>query len=366
MHRMPVPPRWPTAVALMLLPFVTAALPSSALAQQATPAKVIVMTGSPQGSTSVAMYWIGKPLGFQAEENIDAEVLTVPGGNVAQSAQLVLSGKADAALMSPDTVLVPTSQGRDVGLVFAYNFYQRPTYKLLVSPTSGITSVAQLKGKAVGIGSRGNPAEPMLKAFLADAGMQISDIDLQPVGVDIPAAQALKNGQISALLGVAPAWAVWDAAGYAFTALPTPKIFEQLIGSGVAVARQSLKDPAKRDALMRFFRTWAKSTVFVNANPEAAMRVNFESFPLAKPRNLSDADALKQGVRAQAIVLQDYGSNVDGKWGAYHPTAFRRYVDYLGLSEKIADVDALWTNDLTAGINDFDAEAVRRKAATYK
>jgi len=216
------------------------------------PAKVIVMTGSPQGSPSVAMYWIGKPLGFQAEENIDGEVLTVPGGNVAQSAQLVVSGKADAALMSPDTVLAPTSQGKDVGLVYVYNFYQRPTYKLLVASDSGITSVAQLKGKPVGIAARGNPAEPMLRAFLADANLTIGVVDLQPVGVDFPAAQALKNGQISALLAISPARAVWEARGYQFNALPTPKRFEQLIGSGVAVSRDSLKNPFQSHLSGRF------------------------------------------------------------------------------------------------------------------
>ena len=337
-----------------------------AYSQGAKPAKVIVLTGTPQGSPSAPVYWIGKALGFQAQENVDAEVQTVPGGNVAQSAQLVASGGADAALMSPDTVLVPTSQGKDPGLVYIYNFYQRPSYQLVVSTDSGIKSVAQLRGKPVGIAARGNPAEPMLKAFLAEAHLTLDDVELQPVGVAVPAAQALKNHEIAALLAISPARAAWVAAGYSFTALPAPKIFQQLVGSGVAVARSSLQDPAKRDALTRFLRTWAESTVFVKADPEAAVKLDFAMFPQAKPRGLSDGDAVKQGMQAQAIVMADYDINVDGKWGFYRPEAFRNYVDYLGLSAKIPNVQNLWSNDLIADVNKFDATAIIAKAKSYQ
>ena len=329
-------------------------------ARAADPAKVTVMTAVAQGSTTVPVYWIGKDLGFNKEQNIDASVLTVPNGNTAQGAQLVASGQADAFLTSIESVVVPASLGRNTGLVFVYDFYERPQWRLLVPKGSGITSVAQLKGKTVGIPTPGNPAEPMLKAFLTDGGLTMNDVTVQAVGVEIPAAQALKSGQVAAVLAVTLSSAIWQAAGYDFVPLPEPAAFNDLIGPAIAVARTSLNDPAKRDAMVRFLRTLAMSCVFAKTNPKAAIEADYRLFPTAKPRGMSDADGLAQGMRAQASVIDGYTKPFGGRWGAFPPNAFEKYASFLGL--KIPNIDTLWTNDLIDDVNKFDAGAVEKQA----
>lgn len=329
-------------------------------ARAAEPAKVTVMTAVAQGATTVPVYWIGKDLGFNKQESIDASVLTVPNGNTAQGAQLVASGQADAFLTSIESVVVPASLGRNTGLVFVYDFYQRPQWRLLVSKESGITGVAQLKGKTVGIPTPGNPAEPMLKAFLSDGGLTMGDVTVQSVGVEIPAAQALKTGQVAAVLAVILSSAIWQAAGYDFVALPEPSAFNDLIGPAIAVARTTLNDPARRDAIVRFLRTLAMSCVFAETNPKAAIEADYRLFPTAKPRGVSDAEAVAQGMRAQASVIDGYTKPFGGRWGAFPPNAFAKYASFLGL--KIADIDTLWTSELIGDVNKFNAGDVEKQA----
>lgn len=357
---------WLGLAAILFAATTSASVAQTAPAPKGAPDKLTVMMGIAQGTPSVAIYWTGKEAGFYAEENIEADVLTVPNGNLAQGVQLVMSGQADAVLTSIESVVVPAASGKDTGLVFVYNFFQRPNWRMLVRDDGSIKSASELKGKTVGILAPGNPSEPLLHTFLAEAGLSPNDVKVQAVGLELPAAQALKNGQIDALLTVTLVAAVWETVGLHFNTLPAPAQFNQLIGPSVAVPRASLRDPAKRSAIVRFLRNWAKSAVFVQANPEAAIRFNYKMFPQAKPRGASDAEAIKTGVQIQGDVLADYTIKVNGKWGAFKPDAFRNYMKFLGLQDKVADVDALWTNELIDEVNAFDEQAVAAKAKALK
>lgn len=344
---------------------VLAAMTSPALAQQ-QPVKFTTMVGVSQGAPSVAIYWVGKALGLDHEEGIDAQVVIAPSGNMAQGAQLVVAGQSDAVMTSVESVIAPAAQGKDTGLAFVYNFYTRPQWILLVDEASGIKSVADLKGRTIGVSTLGNPAEPMLAAYLAEGGLTLKDVKVQAVGNGIPAAQALKTRQIDAAMPVVLSYTLWKEAGFVFRPLPDPKIFSDLIGASVAVSRASLQNPGKRDATVRFLRHWAKSAVFVRENPRAAIALNYSMFPQARPRNMSDEDVMARGLRAQADVSDGYTTKTDGKWGAFRPDAFSKYIGFLGLTDKIADSSALWSNELSAEINNFDEAAMIARARGYK
>jgi ABC-type nitrate/sulfonate/bicarbonate transport system permease component len=139
---------------------------------------------------------------------------------------------------------------------------------------------------------------------------------------------------------------------------------EVLIGASAAVSRASLKDPAKRDAIIRFLRVWSKAIVFAKTNPEAAVKTDYAMFPELKPRNLSDAEAVRQGVQAQAAVIPDYSAPHGGKWGQFPDKVLSTYADFLGI--KVPDADSLYTNELIDAVNDFDAAAVVQKAKDFK
>jgi NitT/TauT family transport system substrate-binding protein len=333
-------------------------------ASEAVPVKLEFTVPTPLGITTVPVYWIGKALGYNAKEGIDVDVHSTLG-NAAEGPQLVAAGRADVTITALEGLLVPASQHRDTGLVFVYDFYQRPVFRLLVAAKSAIKSVAELKGKKIGIITPGAPQEPLLQSFVADAGLTPRDVTILVVGQDAPAAEALRTGRVDALLEPRSTFAVWLASGYDFRELPQPKSFDGLVGSSFAVARSALADPAKRAAIVHFFRTIAEATVFAKANPEAAVKLDFAMYPEVMPKSLSQAEAVNRAVRALVLCMADYTVDM-AKLGAFPQGAVARYADLVGLSGKIANVDALWTNELVPEIDDFDHQAIVRQAETYK
>jgi NitT/TauT family transport system substrate-binding protein len=267
---------------------------------------------------------------------------------------------------SLESVVVPASQGKDTGLVFVYSLFPRPNWRLLVNAKGDITSTVQLKGKTIGLFAPGNPSEPLLGVFLAGAGLTLRDVKLQVVGLGLPAAEALKNGAVDAILMVSPVSAVWQAVGFDFRELPPPPTFTSLMGPAIAIRRSVLNDPANREPTMRFLRTWAKATLFATVNPDAAIKLDYAAYPAAKPRNVSDAQALTMGKAMQNEMLPDFAQKVDGKWGAFRSDGFAKYIAFLGLTDKIPDINALWSNALIAEINNFDANAVIEQAKNFK
>ena len=342
---------------------------AGAVAQSAAkppPAKFTIMVGISPGAPQVSIYWIGKPLGFFAEENIDARIEVAPNSNMAQGTQMVIGGQADAVLTSTEAVMLPYSQNKDTGLVFVYSFYTKPTYRISVLPDSPIKTAADLKGKLLGLSHSGNPIEPMLNAYLGEFGVTRDSIKTQVIGNALPAAEALKNSQVDASMQVSMSVAAWREAGYQVRYLPEPKQFEKIMGAAVAVKRSALADPEKRSATIRFLRAWAKSAVFVKANPQAAVELDFKQFPQAKPRGIADAEAVRKGMNAQDAVMDSYTEKVEGRWGAFKPNAFKDYVEFLGIKDTLPDPSPVWTNDLIAEINNFDEAAIVAMAKNYK
>ena len=341
----------------------------SALAQttkKGPPAKFTIMVGISPGAPQVSIYWIGKPLGFFDEENIDAHVEVAPNSNMAQGTQMVIGGQADAVLTSIEAVLLPFTQNKDPGLQFVYSFYTKPTYRISVLPDSPIKTAADLKGKLLGLSHTGNPVEPMLNAYLAEFGVTRDSVRTQVIGNTLPAAEALKNKQVDASMQVSMSVAGWREAGYQARYLPEPKQFEKIIGASVAVKRSALADPERRSVIVRFLRAWAKSAAFVKANPEAAVALDYMQFPQAKPRGVADAEALRRGVNAQDAVMDSYTEKVEGRWGGFKEDTFRDYVEFLGLGANLPDPKPLWTNELIAEINNFDEAAIIQMAKNFK
>jgi len=115
-------------------------------------------------------------------------------------------------------------------------------------------------------------------------------------------------------------------------------------------------------------RAVAKGEVFIRANPRAAAYAFLQMFPEAAPR----AASLEQQIKAIMIPIEKrspFFSSYDKtitKWGEMSLAEFKEEIDFLGLTDKIADVPALFTNELIDEINAFDAEKIRARAREFK
>lgn len=106
----------------------------------------------------------------------------------------------------------------------------------------------------------------------------------------------------------------------------TPKFAQ--VGSGwICVPRKLLKD--ERKALVAWFQGIAKSTLFSQANLDAAIDLHWAVYPESRPKGRSEEEARKE-------------------------------LHFIG------DVNRLFTNELIDDINAFDKQAVIKAAKAFR
>jgi NitT/TauT family transport system substrate-binding protein len=97
---------------------------------------------------------------------------------------LIAAGERKFGLVSGEQVLTARSQGLPV--VFVYEWFQEYPVGIAAPVETGITTVADLAGKRVGIPGRFGASYSGLIALLSTNGMTEQDIDLQEIGFNAP------------------------------------------------------------------------------------------------------------------------------------------------------------------------------------
>jgi NitT/TauT family transport system substrate-binding protein len=126
----------------------------------------------------------------------------------------------------------------------------------------------------------------------------------------------------------------------------------------------------KKVALLGFARAIAKATVFILANPEAALKMYWEINPDGKLPG-SDQEALAKGTAALRFVAHswDISKRPVKEYGAINPKEIQSFIDLLYNEGEIKDkVDAnnILTNEFTKGANDFNLADLEKKAKEWK
>ena len=119
-------------------------------------------------------------------------------GGSSSAIRQVLAGNGDAGLPSPGAFLNAVAQGQDLRWVFSYQYSNIFT---LATPTdSGISSLADLKGKKVGVSELSGGEVPLIRAVLRGAGLKEGvDVQLVPVGEGSAlTVNALQKGEVDA------------------------------------------------------------------------------------------------------------------------------------------------------------------------
>lgn len=327
--------------------------------------KVVLAISARPLSPSFANFWIGKELGFHAEEGIDLEVIAVAGG--AEGVQYVATRQAHASFGMIDPMLLSAAKGQDLGVVVYYNATRAMVMQLAVKPGSGITSINQLKGKKIGPASLASTGLTYAKTVLKGAGIDPErDIQVLPVGSGVAAADALYKGRVDALALWDSAYAVMENAGFKVQLLPHPAQTREIGGAGgLIVRRDFLKN--NRDLAIGLARASAKGTIFMLENPEALVRLHWKMFPETKPVGIDEAKALQDEihvVNARADKMDPTKSGVIARWGAGAPEEYIAYAKWLGV--QLPDLSNYFDMTLVEKINDFDAEKIRQMAKNYK
>jgi NitT/TauT family transport system substrate-binding protein len=337
---------------------------SAAATPKGPPTKIAVAFGVALGNSSNNFAWIGRELGYFAEENIDPDIIST-SGNIIEADGMLAANQIDVGIFGLDPILRAVIAGSAFPAKSVYNVQSKAQYELFTVGNSPITKVEDLKGKRAAVAAIGSTPEPYLRKALEEKGLKLDDVSQVATGTGIPMGEALKRGDadfgISTRGQVGP---VEQAGTYNLKFLPRPAFFDSII-SGNIVARSDL-NPAKLQAVKGYLRAYTKSIVFVKASPEAGIRATWKMYPDAKPKTVADDVALKAAV-ATNVAYMAYIDKLEGKYGFMPTDKMTRYVDFLNLNNpKLGPLTNYWTNEYIDYANDFDVAKVQDQAKNYK
>ncbi len=145
---------------------------------------------------------IAEQLGYFKDEGLQVEISDFAGG--AKALQALVGGSADVvsgayehtinmqAKGQPITAFV--LQGRAPQIVFAVSNKTMPNYK----------TIADLKGKKIGVTAPGSSTNMMANFVLAKGGLRPADVSFIGIGTSAGALSALRSGQIDAISNLDP------------------------------------------------------------------------------------------------------------------------------------------------------------------
>ncbi len=190
-----------TRRSVLLAAAATLLLPALVAAQMPEKKKVTIAVGGKN-----LLYYlpltIAEQRGYFKDEGLDVEIVDFAGG--AKALQAVVGGSADVvsgafehninmqAKGQPMRAFV--LQGRAPQIVLAVSTKAMPNYK----------TVADLKGKKIGVSAPGSSTNIMANYVLAQHGLKPSDVSFIGVGAAQGAVAALRAGQLDAMSNLDP------------------------------------------------------------------------------------------------------------------------------------------------------------------
>lgn len=145
---------------------------------------------------------IADQLGYFKDEGLQVEISDFAGG--AKALQALIGGSADVTSGAYEHTIDMQSkgqmitafvlQGRAPQIVMGYSTKTMPNFK----------SIADLKGKKIGVTAPGSSTNMVANFVLAKAGLKPNDVSFVGVGTSAGALAALRSGQIDAISNLEP------------------------------------------------------------------------------------------------------------------------------------------------------------------
>lgn len=221
--------------------------------------KIRVGTPSPS-SIAVLQLRIANLKGFFREEGLEVEVIAM---RVPVSVVALTTKDIDYATPA-GTILVSAIKGLPVKIVMY--FLRVPLHVLVVRPE--IRSIQELKGKLVGIGGFGEATEPMLRAMLGLAKMDMDkDVKVVPVSGSGNRFVSLTTGLLEAAVLPPPYNLQAEAKGYRrlMSVAEVPEVIDGTVAlappTGLGVNVEKLQNNPQQ--IKRMIRALVKSHSFI-------------------------------------------------------------------------------------------------------
>ena len=142
--------------------------------------------------------------------------------------------------------------------------------------------------------------------------------------------------------------------------------FSIMPSNGYAVRKSDLTNPAKRDALVKFFKGSSMGLHFGRTNPQAAAQIVYDRFPAV--REQMTPEIALESMRQLAYSYVE-GERRGLGYGAFVPEGWEKFlkiISDLGQTQRLLSVDETITSELIAEANDFNKKQVERDAKAFE
>jgi NitT/TauT family transport system substrate-binding protein len=334
------------AAVLCSLPLLLAARPAQA------DDTLTLLGGSVSLPLSAVMTVVADKEGFFTQQHLTVVEQLVNSPSAA--AALVATGKGDVCSISAEAVM----QGYEKGLKLEYFFNLAPrlTNVLAVLDDSPIRSLADFKGKNIGVITIGSAGEVVGKLMLEGAGIRDTDVTFSPIGQGPQALAALMQHRVDAVAFPYPEVVPMELAGNMHMRVWRHPTLKDVSAAGMASTPDDIAN--KADALKKFARGLAMASVFIHDNRVASARWFLE----AQGQHPSEADVQREATSLR--LLADDLPYIDprtGKVGALPLGDIRLYAQALnsqGMTKTVVPAEAIATNAFIDYANDFDHKAI--------
>ena len=289
---------------------------------------------------------IAEQLGYFKAEGLEVTIVDFAGG--ARALQALVGGSADVVSGAFEHTVNMQAKGQRLRAFVLQG--RAPQVVLGVNPKTlpNFKTVADLRGKKIGVTAPGSSTNVMANFVLAKAGLKPSDVSIVGVGAAQGAVAAMRAGQIDAISNLDPVITLLLRSGDLKIVSDTrivaesERVFGGPMPAGCLYAPQTFidKHPATVQAL---------ATAIVRANkwiqaagPGEIIKAVPEGYLLGDRAVYIDAFLAAKGALSADGLLPEKGAD----------TAFRALASIdPEIAKATLDLKAVWTNDFAKAAN---------------
>ncbi len=272
--------------------------------------------------------------GWFKEQELDFTF--IPGAGGGDALKNILAGNADIAFTNVEPLLFAIQEGAKIKAI--YNIYPQNVFNIVTPKSSGIKSIADLKGKKVGVYSQSSGTRYNLLVMLKSVGLKESDLEIVAAGV--ANFGPLKEGKVDATAST-------DTGLFAYQETSPGDLT-------VLWARDTLNTPSdifvvteevylkKKDLLGRFLKAYKKGTQWMldNADQAAALAVKYANDGKDVKRNKNIIELRNQSTLSEKTKTNGLGFFDLDLLKKVETTFFE-----LGITKQHFDIPTIFTNE---------------------
>ncbi|MPZ37006.1 MAG: transporter substrate-binding domain-containing protein [Rhizobiales bacterium] len=312
-----IPEKWSVAAAL-LVPILLA---DPALAQD----KLRIGKSVPN-SWAFAATNVGVQSGIFKQEGIELAISSFRGD--AQMQAGLTAGAVDVALGSGPGLGFRAKGVPAIGVAAMYGAPRN--LAVVVLDKSAIKTVADLKGKRIGVTSGGSLTDWLSRELSRQQGWGRDGMQVMPLGAMQARLAAMERGDLDAMV-------VESASGFELEELKKGRILinfgdiEKNFYTHVIFATDNMVQK-RADVLRRFLRGWFKTIAFIRANKDATVKITAKAIDV------------RESIVSRVYDAQVGGFSPDGSWDPKAIEVIRKSLKQLGILDSVPDARTLYND----------------------